>query len=127
MKNCFSLKKFTATAVLLSAGLIASGQAFAGMWVDNGGLIQDIDVRDGFLKIHLENSHSNTDSCTGGLGGDATRYIVINMANGEKEMLYSAVLSAFMGGREIGFGTDGCDTNWVAGGTFPKAYSIVIR
>lgn len=108
---------------LFSACVLLSAQAQANIWFGGSGtLIKSIDIRNGFLKIEFEDSYpaDNDQGCS----SQDRNYIMIDSSD---QLLYSAVLSAYMGGKKISYGTNACVTNWAPEGTFPKAYAIVLR
>lgn len=109
---------------LFSAVVLLSAQAQAYMWDVTPTFIDEIDVRLDYIKVRLVDEHPNGDGCTGGDGGAANRHIKIDSAD---QIFYSAVLSAYMGGKKIAFDTSGCETLWSTSGTFPKVVSIRIK
>lgn len=109
---------------LFSISVLLSVQVQAYMWDVTPTLIETIDVRLDYIKVTLVDEHDNEDRCSGGDGGDAKRIIKIDSAD---QIFYSAVLSAYMGGKKIAFDTSGCELLWSTSGTFPKVVSIRIH
>jgi len=106
---------------LFSAVILLSAQAQAYMWDVTPTLIETIDVRLDYIRVRLVDAHNNEDGCTGGSASNSIRI------DSDHQIFYSAVLSAYMGGKKIAFDTNGCEILWDGSGTYPKVVSIRIQ
>jgi hypothetical protein len=73
--------------------------------------------------IHFTPAFTNGQGCAGAVA-NSTVFIDYN-TDANMKSLYAAALAAYLAGKRVGFGIDGCQTNY--GGGTPKTYRIDVN
>lgn len=80
--------------------------------------ITSIHAYDSFVFINFSPSYTSTQGCP---NADSARRVSIDTSNDTGKNIYSAVLSAALAQRAVGFGLDGCHNDR------PKVYRIDVK
>ncbi len=81
--------------------------------------IRSLQVYNDFAVVRLMDPGQNVDGCT---RSNAAEFVAVLFDSSAGREMYSAVLAAYMSGRELGFGASGCHA-W-GGSTVPRIYRV---